>query len=84
MKIFIVVQEDRHTDPDVQLFSTEEKAIAYAKSVMEENKDQAQFVDEDEMYLPDDALDEGGLLFHGTYSTEGDCVWVASRDVDED
>lgn len=84
MKIFIVVQEDRHTDPDVQLFSTEEKAIAYAKSVMEENKDQAQFVDEDEMYLPDEALDDGGLLFHGTYSTEGDCVWVSSREVDED
>lgn len=84
MKIFIVVQEDRHTDPDVRLFSTDEKAISYAKSVMDDNAEQAQFVEEDEMYLDEESLEDGGLLFHGTYSTEGDCVWVASREVDED
>lgn len=84
MQLFIVVTEDSHTDPDVRLFSTEANAIAYAKSVMDANSDQAQFVDEDEMYLDDESLEGAGLIFHGTYSTEGDCVWVASRGVDAD
>lgn len=67
MKIYIALCEDRHIDIVVKVYTTPDKAIAYAKAFVEEN---ARFPDEiDESEIP-------GWLYSATYSGQGDGVRV--------
>lgn len=81
MTIYVVMIEDWHTDPEAHLFSTPERAIAYAQSVLEDNNEYAAYVEDARM--TDEDLRAAGWLFYGCYSTEGNCVWVLPREVDE-
>ena len=81
MTIYVVMVEDRHTDTEVHLFSTPEKAIAYAQGVLDDNSESAKYVDSEERMSEED-LRAAGWLFFGLYSPEGDCVWVVPREVD--
>ena len=82
--IYVTMIHDRHTDTEAYLFSTPEKAIAFAQSVLDDNSESAAFVDPEDATLSPEELASSGLLFQGTYSTEGDCVWVLPRIVDEE
>jgi hypothetical protein len=82
--IYVAIVEDRHTDTEVHLFSTPEKAIAYAHGVLDDNDMSASYVDPDDARMSDKDLAAAGWLFYGCYSTEGDCVWVLPVTVDAD
>lgn len=82
--IYVVMVEDRHTDTEAHLFSTPEKAIAYAQGVLDDNSDSAEYVDPDDARMSDEDLAAAGWLFYGCYSSEGDCVWVTPATVDAD
>lgn len=81
MKVFVVMVEGRHVDTEAHLFSTPEKAIAYAESVLDENSEAAAYVDPDDARMSDEDLASAGWLFYGCYSTEGDCTWVLPKEV---
>ena len=83
MTIYVVMVEDRHADTDAHLFSTPEKAITYAQSVLDENSESAAYLDPDIARMSDERLARAGWLFYGCYSTEGDCVWVLTAEIDE-
>jgi hypothetical protein len=78
-EIWIVLVEDRHADVEAFPFSTEERAIAYAREQVQENARHPESISEEEL-TP--AMREDGWVFFMTYSTEGDCVRVVKRSVD--
>jgi hypothetical protein len=72
MKVYMLMIEDRHTDPDAQVFTTPAKAVAAAEAYL---------VDIDR---PDVEVEEnppGDWLFYARYSVEGDCVWIVEREL---
>jgi hypothetical protein len=80
--IYIVVQNDRHINIDVRLFSNLNKAIEYAIAIVEKNSENAKYVSEDDAFLTQDELDDAGWLFYRCYSVEGDCIYVIEGNVD--
>ncbi len=73
MDIWIVLVQDRHSDVDARPFSSEERAIEYARSQV------------DDTDLPDDlndAMRADGWVLYVPYGTEGDCVRVVKRTMD--
>jgi len=78
-KVYVVITEDRHTDVEVDLFTTADAAIEFAK---QRAADWRQFPPEE--YEGDDEVgvqEIEGRLYHETYSGEGDCVWVIEKDI---
>ena len=73
MELYVAMVDDRHTDPYARLFTTPERAIDYARRLAEENAARPQDVEESEVE---------GWLYHATWSTEGDAVWVVPREVE--
>lgn len=70
--LYVVMVNDRHCEPEPELFTTAEQAIAYARS-------------EAEQYArtPDD-IDETpirGWLYHASWGAEGDSIWVIAKTV---
>jgi hypothetical protein len=74
MKIYLVVNEDRHYDPDVSPFSSPEQAIAHARQLAIKNARLPEDFTEPE--IPD------GWLYYARYSVESDCVWVVEKELD--
>lgn len=72
MTTYLTIIEDRHTDVDVYPFSTQEKAIEFAR----------EYLDACDDVVEDEALAVGEWLFYATYSTEGDCVRVVKKELD--
>lgn len=76
MPVHVVMVNDRHTDPDVELFTDPDAAIDYARKYAE---DEASRVDHREVMeqvpLPD------GWLYCATYSLEDDSVWVLTKEL---
>jgi hypothetical protein len=71
MKVYILVIEDRHTDPGVQVFTTLAKAVAAAEAYLVGCG-------------PDVEVEEnppGDWLFYARYSVEGDCVWIVEGEL---
>jgi len=70
MKIYVLVNEDRHISPDIRLFLDKEQAIEMARrDAKEYGGDQySECVVE-------------GWLFYATYSSEGDCFYIVEKDV---
>lgn len=83
-QLYVVMVVDRHTDPKAHLFSTPEKAIAYALLVLEVHKESMKYVDPSDLHMSKEDLLSAGWLFYGCYSVEGDCVWVTTAAVDVD
>jgi hypothetical protein len=72
MTVYIAILEDRHIDVQAEVFTTAEKAIAYAKAFMLANAAYPDEIEEDP---------EIGI-YHATYSSEGDCVSVVESELD--
>jgi len=70
VEIYIVMVNDRHTDPEPYLFSTREAAM-----------DLAQREAVGWLVVQEPAPD--GWLFFATHETEDDSVWVIVRTVDD-
>ena len=71
---WIVLVEDRHADVDALPFSTEAAAVAKARDSVPE--------DAGEERLTDDMRKSGWVLWL-PYGTEGDCVRVLKRVMDD-
>ena len=84
MTIYAVIIDSRYSEPEAHLFSTAEKAINYAQSVMDDNKEDAKYLNPKNACMTDKELTEAGWLFYGCYSIEGDCVWALPLEVDSD
>ena len=82
MEIFIVMWQDRFTDPGAFVFSTKQKAIAFAQSVLDDNKRSMCHVAKRDRKMSKKDLKQAGWLFFGQYSVEGDCVWVVKSEID--
>ena len=69
MKIYLVINEDRHTDVEIKVFKNEDSALHYAQGLIKDYS-----VDAD----PEDIKVEEveGWLFCTYYSCEGDVVYV--------
>lgn len=80
--IYVAIVNDRHTDTEAHLFSTADRAIAFAKEYLEGCGESAQYVDAEDATMTDESLEAAGWLFYTCYSTEGDCIWVMPREVD--
>lgn len=76
MTIYVVIVNDRHTDPEPHLFSTRELAIENARLQAVANARMPKDIEEE-------AEPPGDWLFLATYSVEGDSVWVVAKEVDE-
>lgn len=72
--VYVAMVNDRHTDPEPEVFATAEAAIAYARQEAQEgNRHPEDYAERD----PPPA----GWLFSATYSVEGDSVWVLAKEV---
>ena len=68
--VYVVMINDRHSDPGAEVFTRPGDAIAYAKKAAKEYGRHPD--DYEETEIP-------GWLFHATYSVEGDSVWVLEK-----
>lgn len=75
-EIFIAICEDRHTDTDVRVFTTLEKAIEYCKDSI---PDRYEIQDQE---LSQDMI-KGNWLYFATYGVEGDSVRVVKGQLDQ-
>lgn len=72
--VYVVVWVDRHTDIEVEPFDQEAAAIEWVKA---EARD-------DDIVLNEEltaAMREDGWVYHATYSTEDDYLFVVKREV---
>ena len=74
MTVYVVIIEDCHTDVDVRIFSTAERAIAYAKEVARDSASRPEDVKE---------IKSDAWLYAAQYSVESDYVTVVDRTIDE-
>lgn len=81
--IYVVMVEDLHTDPVAHLFSTEERAMQFARTYLAGCGDISPYDEENENQLTDN-MKRAGWLFYACYSGEGDCLWVLRSEVDAD
>jgi hypothetical protein len=77
--IYCVTIEDRHSDIEIQVFSTREKAIEVAQKFFNENRNPDHDIEE---LIPEPEVAKKGYEFFKTYSVEGDCVWVKALELD--
>lgn len=71
MKLYVAVCEDRHSDVDIAVFDTPEKAIEYAKDFARGNERHPELMPEDERFQ-----DIPEWVYNETYDYEGDSVHV--------
>ena len=75
MTIYLVVQEDRHSDIEITPFFLKESAIKHAKEIAGKEAEYGERKVKTEKIV--------GRLWCGRYSEEGDCVYVLEREVGE-
>ncbi len=75
---YVAIWQDRHADTTAHLFSTAEKAIAWARASVNEYCDSEP---EEELTAE---MKRGGWLYYGCYSCEGDFIHVIERVIDAD
>lgn len=78
MTVYVLLWEDRHSGPEVMLFSSQEKAIEHAQSIV---RDYGGKYPEDYNETLTDSMRRAGWLYHGIYSCEGDCVTVFPKEI---
>jgi hypothetical protein len=83
VKIYVTMINDRHVETKAYLFSTKEKAIHFAKHVLDENVGSTEWVHPDDRSMTPNELKTAGWLFYGCYSTEGDELWLLETEVDQ-
>lgn len=72
-KVYVAMVNDRHFDPEVEVFSTPESAISCAKGWARAATTRAEGIKEEPVV---------GWLYHAYYSREGDSVWVVEKVLD--
>lgn len=70
--VYVAMVNDRHTDPEPHVFTTAQAAIDYARATAHQNARPG---------LPVE-YDIDAWLYHASYSTEGDSVWVLETTMD--
>ena len=78
MKIYIVIIEDRHTDPIACPFTDPDKAIAEARRIAKD------YCEHEEDYEEFNYGRDEGWLFYAEYSCEGDSVHVVTTELDKE
>jgi len=73
MKIYNVIQRDRHVDTTAIPFLDLEKAITYAKETALKE------TEENPNYYEENTWD--GWLFFVEYNPEGDCLWITEHEI---
>jgi hypothetical protein len=68
--------EDRHADPEVEVFVERDDAIRRARALVEENNHYPQDI---EVVDLNNAMINAGWVWYCRYSNEGDCVTVMAR-----
>ena len=74
-EIWIVLIEDRHSDVDALPFSSEERAVEYARKQAPDGR-------HDGSEPLNDAMRRDGWVFYLPYGSEGDHVRVVKRTMD--
>lgn len=74
MKLFLAHCLDRHIDPVIRVFDTAEGAIAFAKKFIQEEARHPDQIEEEPVK---------GWLYHATYSSEGDHVYVTETTLND-
>ncbi len=75
--IYVVINENRHYDVEVDAFHEKDEAIDFARATAKERCHYDEDYDESETEEPD----KGGIVFMATYSCEGDQVTVKAVEV---
>jgi len=73
MQVYVVIADDRHADPEPEVFTDPGKAIAYAREQAVERAHEHDTIDDSD--TPD------GWLYHAVYCVEGDSVWVVEKEL---
>ena len=78
MQVYVVVLEDRHSDPECFVFATAELAVAYARKIVAEY--------DKGLCRPENlfsSYDPSGkpYVYYRSLSVESDCVWVVEKEV---
>lgn len=76
MKLYVAMIEDRHTDTEAIVFATPDAAIDHARQHYRDNVHPDANTDDD---IGEHETE--GWLYHATYSTEGDSVWVVETEL---
>jgi len=86
--VWIVIDEDRHTDVEARPFSTEERAFEYARDQAGDmslpegtGPDEVEHVPGEQELTP--RMRQDGWVLLLVYSIEGDCVRVVKRTMDD-
>jgi hypothetical protein len=74
--LFVVMVEDRHADPDVEVFVEKDDAIRRARALAEEGARHPGAIEVSEL---NNAMVNDGWVWHCRYSGEGDWVTVMAR-----
>jgi len=72
MKIYTAIWKDRHAGITAHPFSTQEKAIQFARVMAKKYARRAEDYQEAEM----------GFIFYVSYSCKGDCIYVTETVLD--
>lgn len=73
MKIFTLLVNDRHTDPEIHLFNDKDLALDKSREI-------ATTLSWNSLYTE---VDLDGYIFYAEYTTEGDYVRVEEKEVQE-
>ena len=72
MKVYVLLINDRHADPEIQVFTTPEAAIAAAKAAVTEYARHSEDIEEKQI---------ADWLYFATYSCENDYVRVTECEI---
>jgi hypothetical protein len=67
--VYVVMMADRHADPEPEVFTDRDAAVAYARKFAEDSGREVEEHDPP----------PGGWLYYATYSPESDSVWVVAK-----
>lgn len=79
--LYVVLHNDRHTDPDVKVFTQYDNALVYARTTAQRCATHPAYITE-QVFGPDDPADERHWFFV-EYSTEGDGLAIMTRRIQD-
>jgi hypothetical protein len=74
-EIWIVVIDDRHTDPEVTVFTDAAAATAFAERQIQNYAHHPELIEPEDREL-NKAMTDAGWIWYCRYSSEGDSAWV--------
>lgn len=73
MTVFVVMVFERHTGPDVEVFTSQGAAVARAREVAEGYARRIEDIEEPDGFY--------GYLYYASWGSEGDHIYVVEREV---